>query len=98
MNILNEENQGLVVKIKELEEKYRNDFAKFEEDLSYYRSSYDEQKERIDREHELISSSLYELALQFMNLNGELNKRNQNNVNKSWLEMERSKNFPTEKF
>lgn len=45
------------------------------EDLEFYRRSYEEQKNRVNREHELISSSLYELALQFMTLKNELQKK-----------------------
>jgi hypothetical protein len=42
------------------------------EDLEFYRRSYEEQKNRVNKEHELISNALYELALQFMNLKNEI--------------------------
>lgn len=77
--------------------KFNQDIVKRSEDLEFYKRSYEEQKIRVDREHELISSSLYELALQFMSLKGELNKKVTSSSSKTWLEIERNKNFPLEK-
>lgn len=77
--------------------KFNQDIVKRSEDLEFYKRSYEEQKIRVDREHELISSSLYELALQFMSLKGELNKKVTSSSSKTWLELERNKNFPLEK-
>jgi hypothetical protein len=51
------------------------DLAKRSEDLDFYKRSYEEQKNRVNKEHEMISSSLYELALQFMSLKNELQKK-----------------------
>jgi len=45
------------------------------EDLEFYRRSYEEQKNRVNKEHELISNALYELALQFMNLKNDIQKK-----------------------
>ena len=56
-------------------EKYNDEMLKRSEDLEFYKRSYEEQKNRVNREHELISSSLYELALQFMSLKNELQKK-----------------------
>ena len=50
-------------------------------------------------EHQLISSSMLELAIQFFQLKKELNDKNLENrgdSNLSWIEMERRKNFPCE--
>ena len=50
-------------------------------------------------EHQLISSSMFELAIQFFQLKKELNDKNLENSgdsNFSWIEMERKKNFPCE--
>ena len=51
------------------------DLQKKSEDLDFYKRSYEEQKNRVNKEHEMISSSLYELALQFMSLKTELQKK-----------------------
>lgn len=77
-------------------EKFNQDIIKRSEDLNFYKTSYEEQKNRVNREHELISSSLYELALQFMSLKNELQKKVSvvSTNNKNWLENERNKNFP----
>jgi hypothetical protein len=48
---------------------------KMREDHDFYKKSYEEQKNRVNKEHELISASLYELALQFMSLKNELQKK-----------------------
>ncbi len=45
------------------------------ENLEFYKKSYEEQKYRLTREHELVAHSLYELTLQFMALKNELQKR-----------------------
>ena len=50
-------------------------------------------------EQQLISSSMFELAIQFFQLKKELNDKNLENSgdsNLSWIEMERKKNFPCE--
>jgi hypothetical protein len=79
-------------------DKFNQDIIKRSEDLEFYKRSYEEQKNRVNREHELISSSLYELALQFMSLKNELQKKvNSTTSAKTWLESERTKNFPSEK-
>ncbi len=56
-------------------EKLNQDILKRTEDLEFYRRSYEEQKNRVNKEHELISNALYELALQFMNLKNDIQKK-----------------------
>ncbi len=91
------ENNNYSVQIQDSVEKFNQDIIKRSEDLEFYKRSYEEQKNRVNREHELISSSLYELALQFMSLKNELQKKVNSSNTKTWLEMERSKNFPVDK-
>ena len=61
--------------IKELEEinlEYEKDKG---EDINFYKKSYEEQKIRVNEEHKLISESLYKLAIHFMTLKDDLQKR-----------------------
>ena len=44
-------------------------------DLDFYKKSYEEQKARVNKEHELISESLYKLAVHFMSLKDNLQKK-----------------------
>ena len=46
-----------------------------EEYANYYKKSYEEQKIRVNEEHKLISESLYKLAIHFMTLKDDLQKR-----------------------
>jgi hypothetical protein len=57
------------------QDQMNQDIVKRSEDLDFYKRSYEEQKNRVNKEHEMISSSLYELALQFMSLKNELQKK-----------------------
>jgi hypothetical protein len=91
------ESSNLNLNMQDSVHKFNQDIVKRSEDLEFYKRSYEEQKIRVDREHELISSSLYELALQFMSLKTELNKKVSVAQSKTWLENERNKNFPLEK-
>jgi hypothetical protein len=75
---LENENKALFAQITENQEKNRLEVQKKLEDLEFYRRSYEEQRNRVNREHELISSSLYELASQFMFLKKEMQKKNEN--------------------
>ena len=72
---LENENKSLFAQITENQEKNRNEMHKKLEDFEFYRRSYEEQRNRVNREHELISSSLYELASQFMFLKKEMQKK-----------------------
>ena len=48
-------------------------------DLDFYKKLYEEQKSRVNKEHELISDSLYKLAVHFMSLKDDLQKKIKNN-------------------
>jgi hypothetical protein len=69
------ENKSLFAQITENQEKNKIEMQKKFEDFEFYRRSYEEQRNRVNREHELISSSLYELASQFMFLKKEMQKK-----------------------
>ena len=56
-------------------------------------------KNRTIKEHELISSSMFELAIQLFSLKKEMDEIKNNEINNnglSWIEIERRKNFPCE--
>ena len=69
------ENKNILSQMQDNLDKYNDEMLKRSEDLEFYKRSYEEQKNRVNREHELISTSLYELALQFMSLKNELQKK-----------------------
>jgi chromosome segregation ATPase len=73
---LEEEKESLIFQIQDNLEKYNLEISQRAEDLEFLKRSYDDQKNKVNREHDLISSSLYELALQFMTLKTELHKKN----------------------
>lgn len=78
---IEQENKNMMSQMQDNLDKYNDEMLKRSEDLEFYKRSYEEQKNRVNREHELISTSLYELALQFMSLKNELQKKmNANNV------------------
>ena len=60
-------------KIKELED--MNIEKEKDDDIHFYKKSYEEQKQRVNEEHKLISESLYKLAIHFMTLKDDLQKR-----------------------
>ena len=68
------------------------------DEINKYIKENKEMKNRIIKEHELISSSFYELALQFMRLRENENEsdNNRSTRKKTWLEIERQKNFPSQ--
>ena len=68
------------------------------DEINKYIKEKKEMKNRIIKEHELISSSFYELALQFMRLRENENEsdNNRSTRKKTWLEIERQKNFPSQ--
>ena len=68
-------------KIQEIEPNKENEKDKGE-DLEFYKKSYEEQKFRVNEEHKLISESLYKLAVHFMSLKDDLQKKINNNNNK----------------
>ena len=79
------ENKNISSQIQDNLDKYNDEMLKRSEDLEFYKRSYEVQKNRVNREHELISTSLYELALQFMSLKNELQKKmnSSNSTNKN---------------
>ena len=70
------------------------------DEINKYIKENNELRNRIIKEHELISSSFYELALQFMRLKASENESdsnsNRSSRKKTWLEIERQKNFPSQ--
>ena len=79
------ENKNISSQIQDNLDKYNDEMLKRSEDLEFYKKLYKKQKNRVNREHELISTSLYELALQFMSLKNELQKKmnSSNSTNKN---------------
>lgn len=75
MKILESENKSIRVQLNQNVDKLNVELQKKTEDLDFFKKSYEEQKLRIHEEHELISNSLYELAIQFMGLKNEINRR-----------------------
>ena len=67
--------------IKELKEANIKCDKDKEEEINYYKESYEEQKTRTNEEHKLISESLYKLAVHFMTLKDDLQKRINNSSN-----------------
>ena len=72
---LENENKLIRVQMNENLDKLNIELVKKSDDLDFFRKSYDDQKMRINQEHELISASLYELAMQFMGLKNELTRK-----------------------
>ena len=68
--------------IKNLKEEKEENEKDKGEDLEFYKKSYEEQKFRVNEEHKLISESLYKLAVHFMSLKDDLQKKINNNNNK----------------
>ena len=60
---------------KKLKEKTALNEKEKEEELNFYKKSYEEQKIRVNEEHKLISESLYKLAVHFMTLKDDLQNR-----------------------
>ena len=71
-----------------------SEIEKITNELNTYKKNEDDLKLQITREHELISSSFYELALQFVRLFEANDMTSAQNQSKTWLELERRKNFP----
>lgn len=65
-------------------EQLKNDIAEKENnpDNDFYRRQLEEQKVRVNEEHKLISDSLYKLAVHFMSLKDDLQKKFNVNNNK----------------
>ena len=80
------------------EESERDDILK--KKLEELNNENENIKYKTNIEHQLISSSMFELAIQYFKLKKELedikNMENSGESNLSWLEIERKKNFPCE--
>ena len=99
---LSNDNNELNKKRSELKNKMANDKDNKEinkkiEELANENESI---KNNVIKEHELIASSMFELAMQYFNMKKELdeikNIQNNENSNLTWVEIERRKNFPCE--
>ena len=80
--------------IAKKEKNNTSEIEKITNELNTYKKNEDDLKLQITREHELISSSFYELALQFVRLKEANDVTSAQNQSKTWLELERRKNFP----
>jgi len=87
------ETKSIRVQMSQNVDKLKVELQKKSDDLDFFKKSYEEQKLRIIQEHELISASLYELALQFMGLKNELTRKSSptSSSSKSFFEAEKSK-------
>ena len=72
---LETENKNLLLQIAENLNKYNQEIQQRNEDLEFLKRAYDDQKNKVNREHELVNSSLYELTIQFMTLKNEMIKK-----------------------
>ena len=99
---LSNDNNELNKKISELKNKIVNDkdnkaINKKMEELANENENI---KNNAIKEHELIASSMFELAIQYFNMKKEFdnmkNIQNNENSNLTWVEIERRKNFPCE--
>ena len=98
---LSNDNNKLNKEINDLKNKMIND-----KDSKAMQKKFDEInaeneniKNRTIKEHELISSSMFELAIQLFSLKKEMDEIKKNEINNnglSWIEIERRKNFPCE--
>ena len=75
VKILESESKSIRAQMSQNVDKLNVELQKRSDDLDFFKKSYEEQKARIHEEHELISASLYELALQFMGLKNELTRK-----------------------
>ena len=79
LKLQNLQKEEIIKNLKEEKEENEKDKG---EDLEFYKKSYEEQKFRVNEEHKLISESLYKLAVHFMSLKDDLQKKINNNNNK----------------
>ena len=101
---LKKENEALNKEVNELKNKniiYKDnsDNKTMKKKLEELNIENENIKNKTILEHQLISSSMFELSIQFFQLKKELNDKNLENSgdsNLSWIEMERKKNFPCE--
>lgn len=67
--------EELVFEYEKNKEEKNDDNKKEEEEKEFYKKSYEEQKLKVNEEHKLISESLYKLAVHFMTLKDDLQKK-----------------------
>ena len=79
LKLQNLQKDEIIKNLKEEKEENEKDKG---EDLEFYKKSYEEQKFRVNEEHKLISESLYKLAVHFMSLKDDIQKKINNNNNK----------------
>jgi len=72
---LNKEITRLNKKIEEDIDTYNKELRKRTDDIEFLKDSFEEQSNRVESEHVMITNCLYELATQFMNFKNEVTKR-----------------------
>ena len=104
LNNMKKDNDILNKEINELKNKNiifndDNDYKIMKKKLDELNTENENIKNKSNLEHQLISSSMFELAIQFYQIKKELEHiKNLENSDSSlsWIEMERKKNFPCE--
>lgn len=66
-------------------------------EIEKVKNEFEDYKEKSKIEFELISSSLFEMAHQFMDMKNKNDNLNDKTKTKNWLQSERNKIFPLEK-
>lgn len=66
-------------------------------EINKIKNEYEDYKMKTNVEFELISSSLFEVSHQFLELKNKSEKQNEKTKNKNWLNSERLKIFPLDK-
>ena len=66
-------------------------------EIEKVKGEFEDYKEKSKIEFELISSSLFEMAHQFMDMKNKNDNLNDKTKTKNWLQSERNKIFPLEK-
>ena len=87
------ENKNLNQKLFQNQKQYHAEIVKRKEDFEFLKKVYEEQKNKIIKEHEIITKSMYDVIQEFMGIKNELSKKealrklseNGNNIMKSFL-------------
>jgi predicted RNase H-like nuclease (RuvC/YqgF family) len=76
-NIFNLENEkrNLFIKLQENLKLYNTEIKKRKEDFEFLKKAYEDQKNKIIKEHETITNSMYEVIQEFMGIKTEMNKK-----------------------
>jgi len=69
------ENKSLMLQLQENFERFNKEIQQRSADNDFLKRAYDEQKNKHNRDYEMISCELYEMCLKFMSLKNELNKK-----------------------